>query len=296
MSRPRLRWLAFLAIGLPALAVGLAACSAAGNNPQGAVPFRPATGYPNPASTPVGGFQIYARDCAWCHGNQGQGTTNGPTLIGGTNGGALTDFMVRTGRMPISNTDQKDALHQPSIYNNQEIGALVQYVQSLNLQGPPVPAVDARAGSLSEGKLLYQANCAACHSSTGTGGAIATGKVGVINGFSLPRHGLVAPSLLQSSPLEVVEALRSGPPGMPNFGANVLSDAQANEIAHYVTTLQQGSNKGGYDIGRIGPVAEGAAAWIIGLGLLLLLVRWIGTSSRERRPPHGHDGESGGKP
>jgi hypothetical protein len=33
------------------------------------------------------------------------------------------------------------------------------------------------------------------------------------------------------------------------------------------------------DIGKIGPVAEGAVAWIVGLAALLLLCRWIGSGA-----------------
>jgi ubiquinol-cytochrome c reductase cytochrome c subunit len=274
-------------LALAGAALALAACSPQPNNArQTSGPYRPANGYPNPAVAPVTGELLFERDCGWCHGNALQGTPNGPSLIGGTNGGALTDFMLSTGRMPIANTDQKDALHQPSIYSRAEINALVQFVESFNPTGTAVPLVNPEAGSLTQGKLLYQANCAACHSATGSGGALATGKNGVINGFTLPRHGLVAPSLLQSSPTEVVEAIRTGPPGMPNFPTNELSNLQVNEIARYVTYLQAGPNTGGLDLARIGPVAEGAVAWVVGLGLLLLLVRWIGTSSRERIDPH----------
>jgi len=256
------------------------------------VPYRPSGGLTSPTPGPLNGFVLYARDCAWCHGAQGQGSANGPALTGGTNGPALTDFMLSTGRMPLVSPDQKDALHQPSIYDMAEIDALVAYVATLNASGPPVPTVDLGAGSLTEGASLYQANCAACHSVTGEGGALATGKLATINGFQLPRNGLAVPSLLKSDPVEVAEAIRTGPPGMPDFGPNELSDVQVDSIARYVKYLQQIPDRGGLGLGRIGPVAEGAVGWLVGLGLLLLLVRWIGTSAHERSA-HGHGGGHG---
>lgn len=282
------RRLTALAFGLTAFAVGLVGCSSSGHNAQGnAGPYRPAAGYPNPASTPVTGFQLFARDCAWCHGAQGQGSANGPALAGASNGPALTDFMLSTGRMPIVDTDQKDALHQKSIYSRAEIDELVAYVSAFNANGPPVPTVNLSAGSLTQGASLYQANCAACHSVTGEGGALATGKLATINGFQLPRNGLAVPSLLKSDPLEVAEAIRTGPPGMPAFGSAELSDVQLDSIARYVQYLQTAPDRGGLGLGRIGPVAEGAIGWLVGLALLLLFVRWIGSSSHEGSR-HGH--------
>ena len=44
-------------------------------------------------------------------------------------------------------------------------------------------------------------------------------------------------------------------------------------------------NRGGAtDLGRVGPVAEGAVAWIVGLGLLMFLARWIGRTVHEKKP------------
>jgi hypothetical protein len=34
-------------------------------------------------------------------------------------------------------------------------------------------------------------------------------------------------------------------------------------------------------VGRVGPVIEGAIGWIVGLGLLVIFVRWIGTKRGE---------------
>src|SRR4051794_6647907 len=44
------------------------------------------------------GAQIWTRDCAFCHGDRGQGSFQGPAIT--TSGTASVDFMVRTGRMP----------------------------------------------------------------------------------------------------------------------------------------------------------------------------------------------------
>ena len=279
-----------LGLGIVAAALALAGCTNA--HPLTA-PYRPAKGLTSPAPFPPDGFAMYQRDCGWCHGNRGQGTVNGPSLLAGTNGAALTNFMLSTGRMPLNSPEQKDALHRTSIYTRADIAAIVAFVKSFHAGGPAIPVVNLGRGNLAEGQRLYEANCAACHSVTGEGGVLATGKAATINGFVVPNHGLVAPSLLKASPLEVAEAVRTGPPGMPVFGPGEFTNTQVDSIARYVAYLRNGRgfDRGGLSLGRIGPVAEGAAAWLVGLGLLLLLVRWIGTSMRdERSDRHGHHG------
>jgi ubiquinol-cytochrome c reductase cytochrome c subunit len=270
-----------LFISLVPLGLMLGACSYF----QGqAAPYRPAGGVLSPG--PPNGFQLYQRDCAWCHGNRGQGTANGPTLLAGSNGPALTDFMLSTGRMPVNEPAQKDALHRNPAYPSDDIAAIVAYVRTLGQAGPDIPVVDLTRGNLTEGLNLYQANCAACHSTTGEGGALATGKPGIVNGFVLSQKGLVAPPLLKATPTQVAEAMRTGPPGMPVFGPHDFPDDQVASIARYVVALQRARHPGGFELGRIGPVAEGAVGWLVGLAILVLFTRWIGTGL----PRPGHHG------
>ncbi|HXL41255.1 MAG TPA: cytochrome c, partial [Actinomycetota bacterium] len=113
--------------------------------------------------------------------------------------------------------------------------------------------------------------------------------------------GLVAPPLLNATPTQVAEAMRTGPPGMPVFGPSAFPDDQVDSIARYVVALQQAKSPGGFELGRIGPVAEGAVGWLVGLAILVLLTRWIGTGLP--RPGHhegaghggGGHGEAGGR-
>jgi ubiquinol-cytochrome c reductase cytochrome c subunit len=86
----------------------------------------------------------------------------------------------------------------------------------------------------------------------------------------------VAPSLAQATPVQVAEAVRVGPGAMPKFASQALNDPQVDSVAAYVGRLQQGGNRGGWDLGRIGPVTEGLVAWVLGLGLLLWVVRRLG--------------------
>jgi ubiquinol-cytochrome c reductase cytochrome c subunit len=71
---------------------------------------------------------------------------------------------------------------------------------------------------------------------------------------------------------------------MPKFGRDVLSDRDVDDIARYVNTLQtsregeRSVNAGGMSLGDVGPVAEGLIGWLVGLGALILFVRFIGTT------------------
>ena len=211
-----------------------------------------------PAQAGGRGQLLYQQNCATCHGQRGQGTERGPSLIGV--GAASADFYLSTGRMPLTEEESNPERTKPA-FGQADIDALVAYVASLD-GGPRIPAVAPAAGRLAEGEQLYQENCAACHSATGTGGALTSGQT--------------APSLAQATPVQVAEAIRVGPGAMPKFPPQALNDPQVDSVAAYVGHLQDSGDRGGYGLGRIGPVTEGLVAWVVGLGLLILIVRRLG--------------------
>jgi ubiquinol-cytochrome c reductase cytochrome c subunit len=65
---------------------------------------------------------------------------------------------------------------------------------------------------------------------------------------------------------------------MPKFGPDLLNDHQVNSIVRYVDYLQDPKDRGGQNLGHLGPIPEGLIAWMVGLLSLILLVRWIGTN------------------
>jgi ubiquinol-cytochrome c reductase cytochrome c subunit len=233
----------------------------------------PAVRQADPTTT---GSVLYARECAWCHGGRGEGTDFGPNLNDGLDGGAYTDFMLSTGRMPIDDPSQR-VVRRPVELSDAQIAAIVAHVESLGGTGPAVPSPDPRAGDLASGQRLYQENCAACHAMTAVGGAVASGRV--------------APPLDRSTAVQVAEAMLVGPgcssnnrscgPGtgaMPRFA---FSPQQVNDITRYVLYLHRPDDAGGWPILGIGPVAEGAIGLLVGLGLLLVVARWIGTTREQ---------------
>lgn len=226
------------------------------------------------------GAILYARLCAWCHGSSGEGTVRGPTLDGELDGGAYTHYMLSSGRMPLA-SPTTPSRRSPTPLDNEQIDALVAHVEDFGGSGPPVPEPDPAAGSLGRGAELYLANCAPCHSSTGVGGALTSGRV---------APALTSPDI---TPTQVAEAMLVGPGcgntdpdcglgsgAMPRFS---FEDSEVNDIVAYVYHLQTGGNQGGWPIGRIGPVTEGAIAWLVGLSAMVVVVRWIGTRVGERK-------------
>ena len=234
-------------------------------------PYRP----PLAETVRADGKTLYSRDCAWCHGAGALGTERGPDLVSGTNGPALTDFVLSTGRMPLDDPQERSVHREPS-YDAREIAAIVDYVQTFNPPGPDIPEVDTEIGATPEGLELYLENCAACHAATGIGAAITSGR----SRDPFPTS-IIAPTLAESTRLEVAEAVRTGPGTMPVFGTGLLSDEELDEIVGYVDYLQEPEDRGGAPVGRIGPVAEGAVGWLIGVVALILLIRWMGTRTGE---------------
>lgn len=224
------------------------------------------------------GSILYARVCAWCHGSQGEGTGRGPNLDGELDGGAYTDFMLSSGRMPLASpTGQKPA---PISLDRQQIDALVDHVVGFGGSGPPVPDPNPEAGDVSRGAELYLTNCAACHSSTGVGGALTSGQAAP----SL-LHPVVTPTLVAEAMLIGPGCANTDPACGASSGAMPLFDFnsdQVDDITAYISQLQTSGNEGGWEILRTGPVAEGAIGWLVGLGAMLVVIRWIGTRVGER--------------
>jgi ubiquinol-cytochrome c reductase cytochrome c subunit len=213
----------------------------------------PATPAP-PALT--AGATLYQNSCATCHGQHGEGSQRGPTLVGV--GAASADFWLSTGRMPLAQEKAEAQRGRPS-FDRVQIDALVQYVASFG-GGPPVPQVGE--GDAVSGRRLYLLNCAACHSATGIGAA----QVG----------GQAATSLYAATPTQIAEAVRVGPGLMPEFPNSALSDSEVDDIAAYVGSLHRNADHGGATLGLVGPVTE-TLVGVVGVGLLLLVVRRLGT-------------------
>ena len=208
------------------------------------------------------GRLLFAQHCASCHGAHLEGTAFGPPLGGVA--AAAVDFYVGTGRMPKQEPRDQSG-RSPVRFTPAQIAALVRYVTSVS-HGPPALPEIRPGDDLADGKRAFIQNCAACHGAAGSGDSVG--------------YGWVAPSLRAPTPLQIAEAVRIGPAVMPRFDAAAISDRQLGDIIAYVQSLRGSQfDAGGFDLGYEGPVAEGAVAWVIGLGIVILFIRRIGTDA-----------------
>jgi ubiquinol-cytochrome c reductase cytochrome c subunit len=301
MSRSRFTGPA-LVIVLAAIAFSVLAFTSA--RPSGASEQSAATLSPQVEA----GETLFIAHCSSCHGPNGIGSSKAPSLISA--GEAAADFYLRTGRMPLAFNAQQALTHRP-YFNNAQINALDAYVAALpqinhqpNNTGPGIPNVDPVCASdthggfgnvaskiagdfsyegaggqggglaghgrgpcttLSEGLQLFELNCAQCHDASGSGGMLS--------------HGNFIPSLHNANARTVAEAVRVGPSPMPIFGPKQLSDEQVSAIANYVQYLRSPADRGGLGIAHFGPVPEGFVGIVVGLFILLIFTRLVGTRS-----------------
>jgi ubiquinol-cytochrome c reductase cytochrome c subunit len=208
----------------------------------------------------VQGKTLYVEACASCHGSDGGGTSNGPSVAEA--GAAGADFYLRTGRMPLASSNDQAVRKDPA-FSSEEIESIVAYVATFGT-GPPIPPVTPEAGSLQDGASLYMDNCAPCHGAAATGGAAG--------------RDAIAPGLHRATPLEIAEAIVVGPGQMPVFG---FSQQERDSVVAYVEHLDEADDPGGADIGGIGPVPEGFVAWGVGMLALLIAALLIGRRGHE---------------
>ncbi|MER5907234.1 c-type cytochrome [Streptomyces mirabilis] len=208
------------------------------------------------------GKKLYSVGCASCHGTGGQGSSDGPSLVGV--GAAAVDFQVGTGRMPA----QQPGAQIPKkkvIYSQAEIDQLAAYIASLGA-GPTVPTksqVSPEGADIAKGGELFRTNCAQCHNFTGKGGAL--------------THGKFAPSLEGVDPKHIYEAMQTGPQNMPSFPDTTLSEKNKKDIIAYLDAVNGDDTEspGGLELGGLGPVSEGLFGWIFGLGALVAVAVWV---------------------
>jgi ubiquinol-cytochrome c reductase cytochrome c subunit len=222
------------------------------------------------------GTELYAGNCASCHGIAGAGvvqptpragsgniTGQGPSLRGV--GALAANFYLRRGIMPLRNPYEQP-LAGRVLFTDREIRALVAYVNSLG-GGPPTPTPHPERGSYSEGLQLFTEHCAGCHQAVAQGGVVTGARV---------------PPLQKIPATEIAAAVRIGPYLMPRFTTRDLSDAQLNSLIRYVLLTNEPPNQGGWGIGNIGPFPEGLVTWFIAIGALVITCMVIGTRLRRR--------------
>ena len=267
MSRAsRVAWLGGL--------LGLAFTGLAAAQPQSGI-VRPTSEPPAPGVQL--GAELYAGNCASCHGIAGEGISRPRRGAGGISGagpplrgvGALAaDLYLRLGYMPLDSIhSEPESMQQGArvLLSEKEIRSLVSYVASLG-PGPAIPNPHPGGASLSAGEHLFADHCAGCHQIMGRGGFVTGARV---------------PELQTVGPIQIAEAVRTGPYLMPSFSPNQISNSQLDAIVKYVISTRHPDDRGGWGIGNIGPIPEGLVTWWIAapllIGLCLLVARRFGS-------------------
>ena len=168
----------------------------------------------------------------------------GPPLT--EEGPAAVDFVLRTGRMPLAAPNMQ-ASGDPCATRRRR-SSPSSSTPARSATGPTIPDVDAAAGDLAAGGELYRFNCAACHVTSGAGAAIGGGRE--------------APSLMESSPTEIGQAILVGPGAMPTFQSFTARTSTTSPPTSI--DLQRSDTTAVDEFGGAGPVAEGLAAWLLG--------------------------------
>ena len=226
------------------------------------------------------GQHLYGRYCLACHGTAGNGTASPRTVGAGPLreqstqealapslhgvGALAADFYLRTGYMPLARVGDQPRRRGLAL-DDQQIRALVAYVASLG-KGPAIPTPHPSRGNLSRGQQLFADHCAGCHQILGAGGYVT---------------GAVPPALGQATPRQIAEAVRIGPYVMPRFSKKALSDRELDSLIRYVEYAKHPQDRGGWNLGHLGPIPEGLATWLLGAAALVGLCLVVGRRLHE---------------
>ncbi|ANS78220.1 ubiquinol cytochrome C oxidoreductase, cytochrome C1 subunit [Serinicoccus hydrothermalis] len=211
------------------------------------------------------GRQLFLGNCASCHGANAEGNGSaGPSLHGV--GAAAVDFQVATGRMPLPAPDVQAERNISQVkFSDEEITSLAVYIDSL-APGPDVPEaqwLDVSQGDPAAGGAVYRTNCAMCHNSSGTGGALTRGKY--------------APTLMGVEPQHIYEAMLTGPQSMPVFNDQNITPEEKRDVIAFLKSVEDGANdQGGHTLGSLGPAGDALFAWTIGILAFIGAAVWLG--------------------
>jgi ubiquinol-cytochrome c reductase cytochrome c subunit len=220
------------------------------------------------------GERVYGEYCVMCHGPGGSGQT-GATVGGGPArdqvvqpgaapslhgvGALAADFYLSTGYMPLRRVGSQPHRSRQLLSPGQ-VDALVAYVASLG-KGPAVPAPHPERGNLSGGQHLFSERCAGCHQIVAQGGYVT---------------GALPPPLGDATPVQIAEAVRIGPYVMPEFSKKEISDSELDSLIRYVVWTRHADSRGGWSIGKIGPIPEGLVTWFFAMTVLVAFCLAIG--------------------
>jgi cytochrome c oxidase cbb3-type subunit 3 len=190
-------------------AAWLSASPIAQTRPAPQRPARPAI-----SSDAVEGRRVFDAQCAWCHGNEGEGGM-GPNLHGSLRHATTLASIVEIITNGIPGTDMP-GFRSP--LTERSIRQTAAYVQSLSRAGRQTSNGDAQRGA-----AIYAANgCAGCHVASGVGGILGPEltTIGSRRGAAYLREAIVKPAAAHPPGYLVVRAVPARGPEIRGIRVN----------------------------------------------------------------------------
>jgi len=166
------------------------------------------------SSDVAAGRRIFDAQCAWCHGNEGDGGM-GPNLHGKLRHAASLTAIAEIIANGIPGTDMP-GFRSP--LTERHIKQTAAYVQSLSRTAMPVVSGNAQRGAA----LYDSAGCRGCHVVDGAGGILGPelSAIGSRRGGAYLREALVKPAAAHPTGYLVVRAVPASGPEVRGIRVN----------------------------------------------------------------------------
>ncbi|MEZ5097575.1 MAG: c-type cytochrome [Nocardioides sp.] len=125
---------------------------------------------------------------------------------------------------------------------------------------------EERQAAIVRGGQIFLTNCTACHNFNGSGGAMPRG------GYARPLKGVSEKHIYAG-------VMLTGPQTMDVFSNGNIAPEDKRAVIAYLKSIEEAPEYGGFGLGALGPVAEGATTWVIGVGLLVAFAIWIAAAT-----------------
>ena len=191
-----------------------------------------------PAFAAPDSAKLYARNCAACHGEKGDGGMGIPLSLPSFHASVDDDYLKQT----ILRGRPGRVMPSFSHLSNAEVDGIVSHLRSWYKGKVPVYSPAPIKGDAKRGEQLFEKHCAGCHGRTGEGSR-GTGVT-----FSRPRDfpimppALHNPGFLSAAKDAMIKATlvngRAGTP-MVSFSKRGLKDQDLNDIVAHVRSFEK---------------------------------------------------------